>query len=77
MKIVADKTIDTSGLSCPLPILHTNKALKKMLSGQILEVISTDSGSTKDFDTFCSLTSNELIETIENNNIYTFIIKKT
>ena len=42
---MADTTLDASGLNCPLPILKTKKALNKMESGQILEVISTDAGS--------------------------------
>lgn len=40
-----NKEFDASGLSCPLPIVKTKKALQDMTSGQILRVISTDPGS--------------------------------
>ncbi len=42
------KTIDTSGMSCPVPLLKTKKALKELDSGDILKIISTDPGSEKD-----------------------------
>ncbi|MDD2929972.1 MAG: sulfurtransferase TusA family protein, partial [Sideroxydans sp.] len=43
-----DKELNARGLSCPLPIVKTKKALVDMASGQILKVISTDTGSVKD-----------------------------
>ena len=47
-----DKELDTRGLNCPLPILKAIKALAEMSSGQLLRVVSTDSGSTRDFMAF-------------------------
>ena len=43
-----DKEFDASGLSCPLPIVKTKKALNDMSSGQVLKIISTDRGSVAD-----------------------------
>jgi tRNA 2-thiouridine synthesizing protein A len=57
-----DKEIDTRGLNCPLPILKAKKALSDMESGQILKVVSTDAGSTRDFQAFAKQTGNELVE---------------
>jgi TusA-related sulfurtransferase len=57
-----DKEIDTRGLNCPLPILKAKKALSEMESGQILKVVSTDAGSTRDFQAFAKQTGNELVE---------------
>lgn len=58
----ADKELDARGLNCPLPILKAKKALADMSSGQILRVISTDSGSVRDFQAFAKQTGNELLE---------------
>jgi len=58
----ADKELDARGLNCPLPILKAKKALADMTSGQILRVVSTDSGSVRDFQAFAKQTGNELIE---------------
>jgi len=58
----ADKELDTRSLNCPLPILKAKKALADMVSGQVLKVIATDPGSTRDFQAFARQTGNELIE---------------
>ena len=57
-----DKELDTRGLNCPLPILKAKKALAEMTTGQLLKVVSTDAGSTRDFQAFAKQTGNELIE---------------
>ena len=57
-----NKEIDTRGLNCPLPILKAKKALSDMLSGQLLKVVATDPGSTRDFQAFAKQTGNELVE---------------
>ena len=39
-----DKTLDTKGLACPLPILKTRKVLSELPKGAKLEVLATDPG---------------------------------
>ena len=56
-----DKELDTRGLNGPLPILKAKKALADMLSGQLLKVVSTDAGSTRDFQAFAKQTGNDLV----------------
>ena len=56
-----DKELDTRGLLCPLPILKTKKALAEMVSGEVLKVVATDPGSTRDFQAFARQTGNELV----------------
>ena len=57
----AHKELDTRGLNCPLPILKAKKALADMRSGEVLKVIATDPGSTRDFQAFARQTGNELV----------------
>ncbi len=57
-----DREIDTRGLNCPLPILKAKKVLSEMLSGQVLRVVATDPGSTRDFQAFAKQTGNELLD---------------
>ena len=57
-----DRELDTRGLNCPLPILKAKKALADMLSGQLLKVVSTDAGSTRDFQAFAKQTGNDLVQ---------------
>ena len=70
-------TLDTKGMNCPLPVLKAKMALKDLAAGDLLEVLSTDPGSVKDFDSFCRTTGNELMETdTGDDGVYTFTIKK-
>lgn len=46
------ETLDCRGLSCPMPILKAKKAMAKMKSGQVLEILSTDPGTRNDFPSF-------------------------
>jgi tRNA 2-thiouridine synthesizing protein A len=57
-----DKELDARGLNCPLPILKAKKALAEMASGQLLRVVSTDAGSTRDFQAFAKQTGNDLVD---------------
>ncbi|WP_416839566.1 sulfurtransferase TusA family protein [Haloferax sp. DFSO52] len=43
-----NETLDVKGLSCPMPVVKTRSAVDDLSSGEILEVISTDSGSMSD-----------------------------
>lgn len=68
--------LDASGLKCPMPILKAKKALSAINAGDILTVISTDSGSVKDFVAFCNQTNNTLISNTEEQESFIFVIKK-
>ncbi|MCK5368665.1 MAG: sulfurtransferase TusA family protein [Cyclobacteriaceae bacterium] len=71
------KTLDTSGLSCPLPVVKTKKALKDIEVGDILEMISTDAGSIPDMEAWARQTGHELLESKDEGKSFRFFIKKT
>jgi tRNA 2-thiouridine synthesizing protein A len=71
-----DKELDARGLSCPLPIVKTKKALNDMTTGQVLRVISTDTGSVKDMQAFANQTGNQLLETKEEGGEFVFFMQK-
>ena len=71
-----DKELNARGLSCPLPIVKTKKALADMATDQVLKVISTDTGSVKDMAAFAEQTGNTLLSTVEENGEFVFYMKK-
>jgi tRNA 2-thiouridine synthesizing protein A len=71
-----DKELNARGLSCPLPIVKTKKALVDMTPGQILKVISTDTGSVKDMAAFAEQTGNALVAQEEVGGEFVFYMKK-
>ncbi|WP_197328527.1 sulfurtransferase TusA family protein [Ralstonia syzygii] len=70
------KEIDARGLNCPLPILRTKKALADMQSGEVLKVLATDPGATRDFQAFAKQTGNELLAHSEQDNVFTFYMRR-
>lgn len=60
-----DLEIDASGLTCPLPILRTKKALAHLESGQVLSVLTTDAHAMRDFQAFSRQTGNTLLAQID------------
>lgn len=71
-----DKELNARGLSCPLPIVKTKKSLADMTTGQVLKVISTDTGSVKDMAAFAEQTGNPLLSTVEENGEFIFYMQK-
>ena len=43
------QSVDACGQSCPMPLLMAKRALRELSSGDMLEVFSTDPGSSRDF----------------------------
>ena len=74
---IVNQELDTSGLKCPLPVLKAKKALRGMEIGETLRVISTDPTSAVDFIDYCDNSGNEMLESTLDNNIYTYVIRKS
>ena len=73
---MADMTLNALGKKCPMPVLMTKKELKKLNSGQVLELIVDDKGALKDVPALLHKTGDELMETREEGEKVTFMIKK-
>ena len=71
-----DEQLDTSGLTCPLPLLKAKQALNKLDTGNVLHVICTDQGSVRDFQVFASQSGHELLNQTEENGVYSHWLKK-
>ena len=69
-------TLDARGLNCPLPILKTKKSIKEVPVGDTLKVLATDPGSVKDMESFCRATGNDLVESGQDGDTYTFLIRR-
>jgi len=76
-EIPVDRVLDTKGLSCPLPILKTKKAMEALSRDQILKVETTDPGSRKDMPAWARRTGNEIVMVDESAGSFAFYIRKT
>ena len=66
--------LDCKGLNCPMPVLNAKKAIKKLSSGDTLEILATDPGAVADFEAFSRATGNELTESSEAEGVFRFLI---
>ncbi len=76
-EIKFDQLLDAKGLSCPLPILKTKKAVESLAKDQVLKVETTDPGSKNDMAAWAKRTSNEILKVEEGSGTFAFYIKKT
>lgn len=75
-EIKTDVVLDAKGLSCPMPIVKTKKAINGMESGQVLEVQATDKGSKADMKAWAETTGHQYIGTLEENGVLKHYIRK-
>lgn len=74
---MADQVLDAQGLNCPMPVLEAKKALKNMPAGATLQILATDPAAAADFQAFCRKTGNELVESKQEGNLYTCLIRRS
>lgn len=74
--IKPDLTLDCLGLYCPVPIIKTYEKIKEMKTGEILEVVSDDTGIFKDMVAWCKSTGNEFLGSKIDGNEYRVYVRK-
>ena len=57
----ADHTLDCIGLYCPMPIVKTAQKIKELAPGEVLEVLSDDTGIKSDMPAWAKKTGNEYL----------------
>lgn len=70
------RVLDATGLICPLPVLRAQKALREMASGDVIDVLATDTASVNEFPAFCRQTGHELLESEQTGEQFRFRLRK-
>jgi tRNA 2-thiouridine synthesizing protein A len=71
-----DATLDVKGMTCPLPVLRANRALRGMPPGAVLRVLATDRAAVADFAAFCGETGHALLLQDEQDGVLGFTIRR-
>ncbi len=74
--IKSDQTLDCTGLTCPMPIVRTKKAIESMQAGRVLEIIATDKGSLADMQSWAKNTGHQYVGTIEEGEVLKHYLRK-
>ena len=69
-------TLDTVGMLCPIPVYLTNKKIKELQPGEVLEVLSDDEGILSDMPAWCKATGNEVLKSDRPEGKYRFYIRR-
>ncbi|HLN62474.1 MAG TPA: sulfurtransferase TusA family protein [Symbiobacteriaceae bacterium] len=69
-------TVDARGLSCPMPIVKTKKAMNGLQSGEVLELLATDKGSANDTRAWVQSGGHTLLDFREEDGVFKFYIAK-
>ena len=71
-----NQVLDTTGLSCPMPLLKAKLALNELAPLQILKVVATDPASERDFTLFVERSDHKILEFQNDEGVYTFWIQR-
>jgi tRNA 2-thiouridine synthesizing protein A len=70
------RQLDTSGLSCPLPVLKARKVLIGMRPGDLLEIVTTDPMSVVDMPVFCTQAGHTIIREEKQDGRFVFTVER-
>jgi tRNA 2-thiouridine synthesizing protein A len=70
------EVLDCIGLQCPLPVVKTAQAIKKLPAGGLLELLATDPGVEPDMNAWSRRTGNELVSITREGDVYHVLIRK-
>lgn len=59
-----------------MPVVKARLEIEKLGAGDVLQVIATDPGSVSDFDNWTKMSGHELLESNEDDGVYTYLIRK-
>ena len=74
--IAATAILDTSGKCCPMPMVETNKAIKGLAVGDVLQIIATDVGTRSDIPSWCERTGQTLLSMTEQDGVINYHVRK-
>ncbi|MFO7790966.1 MAG: sulfurtransferase TusA family protein [Bacteroidales bacterium] len=75
-EIQADKVVDARGTACPGPLLEAKKAIGKIKSGEVLEILSSDEGTKKDIPKWSEKKGHEFMGIVEESGYFKVYMKK-
>lgn len=72
----ADHHLDTSGLTCPEPVMLLHNKIRDMAPGEVLEILATDPATTRDIPKFCNFLGHELLDEQHGDSDYRYWVRK-
>ncbi|HBV99433.1 MAG: SirA family protein [Peptococcaceae bacterium BICA1-7] len=74
--IKANKVVDARGTSCPGPILAAKRAIAEIARGEIMEVLSSDSGTNRDIPVWAKKMGHDFLGLVEDAGYWKLFVKR-
>ncbi|MHB8156409.1 MAG: sulfurtransferase TusA family protein [Desulfocucumaceae bacterium] len=74
--VKSNKLVDARGTACPGPILAAKRAIAEISVGEIMEVLSSDSGTNKDIPVWAKKMGHEFIGIVEDAGYWKLFVKR-
>ena len=71
-----DRTIDARGSYCPGPLMELIRAIREANIGEIVEVLSSDSGSKRDIPKWCEKAGHQFLGTFDETGYARLVVRK-
>ena len=68
--------LDCLGLLCPVPIIKTGRAIRKLGLGEVLTVVADDPGVEGDLEDWCTANRQELVDMARHDGVFTTRIRR-
>jgi len=76
MDVKVDMVQDSIGQLCPMPIAFLAKNMKKLETGQVLEIRADDGGAHADIPAWCEQTGNEFLGEEPGDGYFRYYVRK-
>ncbi|GAB1266093.1 sulfurtransferase TusA [Aurantivibrio infirmus] len=76
MNDTAVRTLDTTGLLCPEPLMLLHKEIRLVAKGERIKVIATDPSTERDIPKFCTYLGHTLVSHESSDDEYIYEIEK-
>ena len=67
--------VDARRLFCPLPVIRLQNSINQNPPGTRVRIVSTDLGSMNDIPTWCRLNGHQLLESVERDREFVFVVQ--
>lgn len=68
-------SVDARRLLCPMPVIRLQDAIKKVASGERVEITCTDPGAMNDIPAWCRINKHELLSSESADGEFVFLVK--
>jgi TusA-related sulfurtransferase len=75
-QLKGDVMVDARGTSCPGPLIEAKRKITEIPVGSILEVLSSDAGTTKDIPQWAKKVGHDYLGAVEEAGYYKVFVRR-